>query len=216
MPASLSSWVTRFGFGKPTGIDYPGESQGLVLPLDKWSGSTIGTVPIGRGHRRDAAADGVCVRHDRQRRRPPRSPSRPRRSGAGKAARRAQSGSSSKSTADRMMLDVPVTLVLEGTGTQAAIPGYTVAGKYLRNRPEGREWPLRLQVRRLLRRARAGEEAPPRDSRDGGRAPRRHLRGVVATLAFRDIARFDLQYLEVPPDAPETRASLTATARSGG
>ena len=45
----LSSWVTRFGFGKPTGIDYPGESQGLVLPLDKWSGSTIGTVPIGQG-----------------------------------------------------------------------------------------------------------------------------------------------------------------------
>ena len=40
--------------------------------------------------------------------------------------------------------------------------------------------------------------------------------GVVAAPAFRDIARFDLQYLEVPPDAPETRASLTATASSGG
>ena len=36
--------------------------------------------------------------------------------------------------------------------------------------------------------------------------------GVVAAPAFRDIARFDLQYLEVPPDAPETRAgALTAT-----
>ena len=29
--------------------------------------------------------------------------------------------------------------------------------------------------------------------------------GVVAAPAFRDIARFDLQYLEVPPDAPETQ-----------
>jgi cell division protein FtsI (penicillin-binding protein 3) len=29
--------------------------------------------------------------------------------------------------------------------------------------------------------------------------------GVVAAPAFRDIARFDLQYLEVPPDAPVTR-----------
>ena len=27
----------------------PGESRGLVLPLQDWSGSTIGTVPIGQG-----------------------------------------------------------------------------------------------------------------------------------------------------------------------
>ena len=42
-------WIEKFGFGKPTGIDFPGESPGLVLPLDKWSGSTIGNVPIGQG-----------------------------------------------------------------------------------------------------------------------------------------------------------------------
>ena len=45
----LSSWVDRFGFGHPTGVDYPGESAGLVLPVDEWSGSTIGNVPIGQG-----------------------------------------------------------------------------------------------------------------------------------------------------------------------
>ena len=45
----LAAWIDRFGFGKPTGIDYPGESSGLVLPLEDWSGSTIGTVPIGQG-----------------------------------------------------------------------------------------------------------------------------------------------------------------------
>jgi hypothetical protein len=39
---------------------------------------------------------------------------------------------------------------------------------------------------------------------------------IVAAPAFRDIARFDLQYLEVPPDAPETKTSATATATSGG
>ena len=27
-PGELASWIDRFGFGKPTGIDYPGESQG--------------------------------------------------------------------------------------------------------------------------------------------------------------------------------------------
>ena len=42
-------WIGKFGFGKPTGIDFPGESQGQVLPLDQWSGSTIGNVPIGQG-----------------------------------------------------------------------------------------------------------------------------------------------------------------------
>ena len=42
-------WIERFGFGKQTGIDFPGESPGQVLPLDKWSGSTIGNVPIGQG-----------------------------------------------------------------------------------------------------------------------------------------------------------------------
>jgi cell division protein FtsI (penicillin-binding protein 3) len=45
----LSSWITKFGFGRTTGIDFPGESPGIVLPPDKWSGSTIGNVPIGQG-----------------------------------------------------------------------------------------------------------------------------------------------------------------------
>jgi cell division protein FtsI/penicillin-binding protein 2 len=45
----LASWVDRFGFGSKTGIDFPGESPGFALPLDQWSGSTIGTVPIGHG-----------------------------------------------------------------------------------------------------------------------------------------------------------------------
>ena len=45
----LSSWIKRFGFGRVTGIDFPGESPGIVLPPEKWSGSTIGNVPIGQG-----------------------------------------------------------------------------------------------------------------------------------------------------------------------
>ena len=47
--AGLMQWIGRFGFGKTTGIDFPGESPGFVLPLEKWSGSTIGNVPIGQG-----------------------------------------------------------------------------------------------------------------------------------------------------------------------
>ena len=46
---SLMNWIEKFGFGKTSGIDFPGESPGFVLPLEKWSGSTIGNVPIGQG-----------------------------------------------------------------------------------------------------------------------------------------------------------------------
>jgi len=42
-------WVRRFGFGRPTGIDLPGEEAGIVQPLEKWSGSSIGNLPIGQG-----------------------------------------------------------------------------------------------------------------------------------------------------------------------
>lgn len=42
-------WVRRFGFGRPTGIQYPAEEQGLLLDLDEYSGSTMGNMPIGQG-----------------------------------------------------------------------------------------------------------------------------------------------------------------------
>jgi cell division protein FtsI (penicillin-binding protein 3) len=45
----FSKWIDRFGFGRPTGVQYPGEEQGLVLPLDEYSGSTIGNLPMGQG-----------------------------------------------------------------------------------------------------------------------------------------------------------------------
>ena len=67
--ARVAEWIDRFGFGKQTGIDFPGESQGHVLPLDQWSGSTIGNVPIGQGIAVTPDADGVRVRGDRKRRR---------------------------------------------------------------------------------------------------------------------------------------------------
>jgi cell division protein FtsI (penicillin-binding protein 3) len=45
----FDSWIHRFGFGKPTGVDLPGEERGQVLPLAKYSGSTMGNLPIGQG-----------------------------------------------------------------------------------------------------------------------------------------------------------------------
>ena len=45
----FDAWTRRFGFGKPTGVDLPGEERGLSLAVDKYSGSTMGNLPIGQG-----------------------------------------------------------------------------------------------------------------------------------------------------------------------
>jgi cell division protein FtsI (penicillin-binding protein 3) len=47
--SSFNSWVHRFGFGAPTGVDLSGEERGVTLPLDHYSGSSMGNLPIGQG-----------------------------------------------------------------------------------------------------------------------------------------------------------------------
>ncbi|HEX6389956.1 MAG TPA: penicillin-binding protein 2, partial [Solirubrobacteraceae bacterium] len=42
-------WVRKFGFGKPTGIDLPGEEQGIQPTVKQYSGSSMGNLPIGQG-----------------------------------------------------------------------------------------------------------------------------------------------------------------------
>lgn len=42
-------WVRRFGFGRPTGVDLPGEEAGIILALDRYSGSSMGNLPMGQG-----------------------------------------------------------------------------------------------------------------------------------------------------------------------
>lgn len=42
-------WVHRFGFGQPTGVDLPGEQQGIVLHSWQYSGSSMATLPFGQG-----------------------------------------------------------------------------------------------------------------------------------------------------------------------
>ncbi len=46
---SFNNWVRRFGFGTPAGAGLSSEEQGLVLPLQKYSGSSMGNLPIGQG-----------------------------------------------------------------------------------------------------------------------------------------------------------------------
>lgn len=46
---TLYEYLRRFGFGSQTGIDLPGESPGILNPVNKWSGVSIDTIPFGQG-----------------------------------------------------------------------------------------------------------------------------------------------------------------------
>jgi cell division protein FtsI/penicillin-binding protein 2 len=197
----LSPWISRFGFGHETGIDFPGESAGIVLSADKWSGSTIGNVPIGQGIAvtpiQMAAAYAAVANHGVWTR--PHLVDQIAGGGRPSLHRRRMISAGTASELMRMLQDV----VSEGTGTYAAIPGYQVAGKTgTAQKPDSR----------------GGYSGDKYVASFVGVVPASRPRlvvlvavdephgaifgGVVAAPAFQQIASFDLRYLEIPPDAP--------------
>ena len=44
----LHKGLERFGFGRKTGIDLPGEVEGLLWPVDKWTGYSVTRIPFGQ------------------------------------------------------------------------------------------------------------------------------------------------------------------------
>ena len=48
-PQRYADMLQKFGLGQRTGVGLPGESAGLVPPIDQWSGSTFSNLPIGQG-----------------------------------------------------------------------------------------------------------------------------------------------------------------------
>jgi cell division protein FtsI/penicillin-binding protein 2 len=197
----LSSWISKFGFGQTTGVDFPGESPGIVLPPDKWSGSTIGNVPIGQGIAvtpvQMAAAYGAIANGGIW--------SRPHLVDHVAGGSRPSLGRKrlvSASTAAQLMVMLK-DVVAEGTGQYAAMPGYQVAGKTgTAQKPDSRGgYATGRYVASFVGIVPASRPRfvilvavdEPRGAIWGG---------TVAAPAFQQIARFDLQYLEVPPDAP--------------
>lgn len=45
---TMHSYITRFGFGSRTGIELPGETPGLLRPVNRWQPSSIGSIAIGQ------------------------------------------------------------------------------------------------------------------------------------------------------------------------
>ncbi|CAN5328616.1 penicillin-binding protein 2 [soil metagenome] len=46
---TLEHYLRGFGLGSRTGIELPGESPGILVPHEEWSGSQAGNIPIGQG-----------------------------------------------------------------------------------------------------------------------------------------------------------------------
>lgn len=44
----LYQGVTAFGFGRPTGVELPGELSGILHPLEKWTSYSTGSIPMGQ------------------------------------------------------------------------------------------------------------------------------------------------------------------------
>jgi cell division protein FtsI/penicillin-binding protein 2 len=128
----LDRYVKRFGFGSRTGLDFPGESPGIVIPRSAWSGSTIATIPIGQGIAVTAlqmaaaystiANDGLWVEPKLL------SATMETNGGVESSSPPARKRVISRRTA-RQMTKILRNVVSKGTGTQAQIPGYDVAGK---------------------------------------------------------------------------------------
>ena len=45
----LAMYLARFGFGQPTGLEFPGESAGIVPSLPDWSDTSLDTISYGQG-----------------------------------------------------------------------------------------------------------------------------------------------------------------------
>lgn len=128
----LDDYLRRFGFGQRTALDFPSESAGIMLDREKWSGTSIGAIPIGHGVAVTAmqmldvyntiANGGVAQ--------PPRLVSGVTDEDGTVTALDPTEGtrvvSEETATELRAMLANVVDI---GTGTAASIDGYTVAGK---------------------------------------------------------------------------------------
>ncbi|HET6498623.1 MAG TPA: penicillin-binding protein 2, partial [Coriobacteriia bacterium] len=45
----LYEYLRAFGVTEPTGVDFPGEAQGFLPPVDQWSATSIANIPFGQG-----------------------------------------------------------------------------------------------------------------------------------------------------------------------
>ena len=131
-PQRLFEGASAFGIGRPTGVDLPGENAGIFRPLSRWSSLSNASISMGQEVALTAlqlariaavVANGGLLVQPRlvtAIRRPDGRVERPA------AARPVRVISEETALSLRSIL---AGVVEHGTGTTAAIPGFSVAGK---------------------------------------------------------------------------------------
>jgi cell division protein FtsI/penicillin-binding protein 2 len=125
----MAKWIKAYGFGKTTGIQFPGEAGGTVAPVDQWSDSSIGNIPMGQGIAVTAIqmASAFSIVADNGIQVKPRLVEQ-----VGKTLCHTTAADKHRVISAKVAKEVRVDLtaaVDSGTGTAAQIPGYKVAGK---------------------------------------------------------------------------------------
>lgn len=128
----FDAYLRAFGFGRPTGLGFPGEANGLVLPLSEYTDTSMASMPIGNGLAVTAMQmlDVYTTIANGGSTRPPRlvaatlDKDGARRDEPMPETRQVVSPNTA-ATMRSMLKDV----VASGTGTKAQIAGYDVAGK---------------------------------------------------------------------------------------
>jgi cell division protein FtsI (penicillin-binding protein 3) len=128
----LLSQVERMGFGQPTDINFPDQTPGLLVEASNWYASDQVALPIGQVDAVPAiqvldaynaiANGGVFVE-------PKLVRAYVYADGALKATPKSATHEVLSPSVDATMVKMLEQVVLDGTGTNAIIPGYSVAGK---------------------------------------------------------------------------------------
>ncbi len=230
-PATMESYMRKFGLGAKTGTSFPGESPGLLAASKDWSGSQRYTVLYGQGLSVTAIqAAGVyqTIANDGLRL-PPRIV-KATTNGSGTSTPGAQGKPVRVVSAEvaaqlRDMLEGVVGT--EGTAPEARIPGYRVAGKTgTADRYDDRLHKYSGKTASFI------GFAPADDPElvvavTLQRPIKGYFGGIVAAPVFRDVMSYALREMAIPPtgtkapkvtikSTPELAASDPDTLRDRG
>ncbi len=210
----LFRYLDGFGLSERTGVDFPGEGMGSLPPVDQWSGSTIGTIPFGQGvsmtplqlaRALASIANGGELPTPHFLRELPDQPD----ASLVWPARRVLTEDAARTTTS-----ILERVVTEGTGSEAAVPGYEVAGKTgtaQKARTDGRTGYARDKyIASFSGFLPAGNPQvlilvmldEPSNAIYGG---------TVAAPTFAKLAQFSVSHLKIPPTSSVPEAENTAS-----
>lgn len=216
----FSTWIRDFGFGKKTGISAPGEENGLLSPPKNWSKVQLGTIGFGQGisttSLQVAMAYGALANGGHLMKPLLVKEIRDSEGSKIKSFSPASIKNLLKESTAKTMIEMLQTVVEKGgTGTQAALEAYTVAGKTgtaQKVDPGIKGYAKNKYVASFV--GMAPTEQPKLVTLVTIDEPKgAYYGGVVSGPVFKEIMGQSLAYLKVPPTFPDKPLEKTKVAK---